>query len=224
MATRWRSWDELSQGETKTRATSFERSHAHTSVRRAPIPAAGHRQPTPLPETPGQSRASLGQALVGSLLLPLGPGAHKFLFVPSQSLFPSPVYVLEALWRVNGDLLQEGFCHAQVDCTQSPCPCSSPLPTRTSSGDTQTQFCLSLCGVSGSWCSQSSFEPSEHLWRVWGLILNVVSPPYHLAGAFALPLDEGYLLTDAPASCSHRTTSWVSKDQQDTMTAFLFVC
>ena len=72
--------------------------------------------------------ASLGQSLVGSLLLPLGPGAHKVLFVPSQSLFPSPVYILEALWRVNGDLLQEGFCHAQVDCTQSPCPCSSPLP------------------------------------------------------------------------------------------------
>ena len=177
MATRWRSWDELSQGEMKTRATSFERSHAHTSVRRAPIPAAGHRQPTPLPETPGHSQASLGQALVGSLLLPLGPGAHKVLFVPSQSLFPRPVYVLGALWWVNGDLLQEGFCHAQVHCTQTPCPCGSPLPTRTSSGDTQTQFCLRFCRVSEPWCSQGMFEPSEHLWRVWGLILNVVSPP-----------------------------------------------
>ena len=46
----------------------------------------------------------------------------------------------------------------------------------TSSGDTQTQFCLSLCGVSGSWCAQGMFEPSEHLWWVWGLILNVISP------------------------------------------------
>ena len=45
----------------------------------------------------------------------------------------------------------------------------------TSSGDTQTQFCLSLCGVSGSWCAQGMFEPSEHLWWVWGLILNVIS-------------------------------------------------
>ena len=45
----------------------------------------------------------------------------------------------------------------------------------TSSGDTQTQFCLSLCGVSESWCTQGMFEPSEHLWWLWGLILNVIS-------------------------------------------------
>ena len=41
-------------------------------------------------------------------------------------------------------------CHIQVYCTQSPCPCSSPLLTHTSLGDTQTQFCLSLCEVSES--------------------------------------------------------------------------
>ena len=33
-------------------------------------------------------------------------------------------------------------------------PCGSPLLTRTSTGDIQTQFWLSLCGVSGSWCTQ----------------------------------------------------------------------
>ena len=37
-------------------------------------------------------------------------------------------------------------------------------------------FWLSLCGISGSWCTQALFEPSEHLWRVWGLILNVILP------------------------------------------------
>ena len=52
-----------------------------TAALSAPIPVAGRYQPTPLPETPGHSRASLG----------LGPGAHKLLFVPSKSLFPSPV-------------------------------------------------------------------------------------------------------------------------------------
>ena len=51
---------------------------------------------------------------------------------------------------INGDLLQEGLCHNQVYCTQSPCPCSCPLLTHTSAGDTQTQFCLSLCGGSGA--------------------------------------------------------------------------
>ena len=40
----------------------------------------------------------------------------------------------------------------------------------------KTQFWLSLCGVYGSWCSQGLFEPSERLWRVWGLILNMISP------------------------------------------------
>ena len=67
-------------------ATSFKRSHAYASN-----PAAGRYQPTPPLETPGHSLISLGQSLVGSLLLFLGPGAHKVLFVPTKSLFPSPV-------------------------------------------------------------------------------------------------------------------------------------
>ena len=95
----------------------------------------------------------------------------------SPSVF-SPV--LYKFWQlcvgVNGDLLQEGLCHTQVCCTQSPCPCSSPLLTCTTTGDTQAQFYLSLCAVSGSWCPQGLFEPSEHLWWVWGLILNMIRP------------------------------------------------
>ena len=57
-----------------------------------------------------------------------------------------------------------------------------PLPLQLSTadlypaGDTQTHFLLSLCGISGSWCSQGLFEPSEHLWQEWGLILNVITP------------------------------------------------
>ena len=57
-----------------------------------------------------------------------------------------------------------------------PLPHSSPLLTRTSAGDTQTQFWLSLCGVSASWWAQGLFEPSVCLWQVWGLILNVILP------------------------------------------------
>ena len=101
---------------------------------------------------------------------------HKIFCALQESISP----VLYEFWQlygwVNGNLLQEGLCHTQVCCTQSPCPCGSPLLTRTSTGDTQTQFCLSLCGVSGSWCAQGMFEPSEHLWRVWGLILNMILP------------------------------------------------
>ena len=53
-------------------AISFKMTHAHTGPLSAPDPAAGHCQPTPLPETPGPSQACLGQSLVGSLLLSPG--------------------------------------------------------------------------------------------------------------------------------------------------------
>ena len=83
------------------------------------------------------------------------------------------------------------------------------------------QFCLSLCGDSGSWPAQGSFEPSEHLWREWGLILNMNSPllpscwgcsfalrhrisPHSRSSVyrltrFSLTLDVGYLLMAAPS-------------------------
>ena len=51
-----------------------------------------------------------------------------------------------------------------------------PLLTCALTEDTQTQFWLSLCGVSGSWRTQGLFEPSEHLLRIRGLIPNVISP------------------------------------------------
>ena len=73
---------------------------------------------------------------------------------------------------------------------QSSCPCSSPLPTHTSTGDTQTQFCLSLCGVSGSWCAQGLFEPSERLWH-WVLILNVISSLLPSCWGFSFALGHG---------------------------------
>ena len=53
----------------KIMATSFKRSHECTATLSAPDPAAGHQQPMPPLETPGHSHASLGQSLVGSLLL-----------------------------------------------------------------------------------------------------------------------------------------------------------
>ena len=56
----------------KIMVTSFKRSHASTATLSAPNPAAGHHLPMPPPETPGHSRASLGQSHVGSLLLSPG--------------------------------------------------------------------------------------------------------------------------------------------------------
>ena len=170
-------WGQTMVEVIKIMVTSFKRSHGHTATLSAPNPAAGHHQPTPLLETPGHSQASLGQSLGGSLLFSPGSWcAQSFVCALQESVCP----VLCKFWwlygGVNGDPLQEGLCHTQVYCIQSPCPCSDPLLTRISIGDTQTQFRLSLCGVSGSWCTQGLFEPSEHLWWVWGLILNVILP------------------------------------------------
>ena len=57
--------------------TSFKKPHAHVAPLSAPNPASGHCQPAPLMETPGHSQASLGQSLVGSLLLPPGSWCAK---------------------------------------------------------------------------------------------------------------------------------------------------
>ena len=82
-------------------------------------PAAGHHWPMPPPQTPGQSRASLGQSLMESLILSSGSWcAQGYVCVLQESISP----VLCKFWQlyggVNGDLLQEGLCHPQVCCTQ----------------------------------------------------------------------------------------------------------
>ena len=100
----------------------------------------------------------------------------RFCLCHPRDYFPDLCKFWQLYGGVNGNLLHEGLCHTQVCCTQSPCPCSSPLLTRTSTGDAQTQFCFNLCGVSTSWCAQGLFEPSECLWWEWDLILNMNSP------------------------------------------------
>ena len=97
----------------------------------------------------------------------LGPGAHKVLFVPSKRLFPqSCVNSHSSMVGLMATSSKRAYAITQVCCTQSPCPRGRLLLTRNSAGDTQTQFCLSLCGVSGSWCVQGLFEPLECLWQL----------------------------------------------------------
>ena len=138
----------------------------------------------------------------------LGPGAHKVMFVPSKSLFPQSCVSTDGSVVGFGDLLQEGMPYPGL-LHPEPLPLSSPLLTGTSSGDTQTQFCLSLCRVSGSRCAQGMFEHSEGLWWVWGFLLNrILPPPTFLLGLFcpwtwdisSQPLQD-HAVT-APALCS----------------------
>ena len=120
----------------KIMETSFKRSGAHTARLSVPDPAAGHCGLTPPLEIPGHSWASLGQSLVESLLL--SPGSwctQSFVCALQKSIFPVPCKFWLLYGGVNGNFLQEGLCHIQDWCTQS--PYGSPLLTCTSTGDIQ---------------------------------------------------------------------------------------
>ena len=73
----------------KIMATSLKRSHECTATLSVSNPAAGHRRPTPPPETPGHLQASLGQSFVGSLLLTPGSWyTQGFVCALQESVFP----------------------------------------------------------------------------------------------------------------------------------------
>ena len=135
-------WGQTMVDVMKIMVTFLKRSHTCAATVCDPSPAAGHHQPTPSPETPGHHRqVSCGVAVPSSLVL-----VHKALLCPPRVYFPVLCKFWQLCGRVNGDILQEGLCHPH---TQSPCPCGRPLPTRSCTGDAQTQFCLSLCGSLG---------------------------------------------------------------------------
>ena len=149
----------------KIMATSFKRSSCTASLS-SPDPAAGHRQPTPLPllDTHGQVWVSL---LWGHCSFLLGPDLHKVFFCALQESV-SPV--LCKFWQlydgVNGYLPKRAYAISRSAVPRAPAPVAGrPLVTCTSSGDTHT-----LKGRSGSFAVGSPdvhkvlFEPSEHLW------------------------------------------------------------
>ena len=74
----------------KMMAASFKGSHTRTAMLSAPDPAADHCQPTP-PQTPDIHGQVWVNLLWDHCFFFLSPGAPKFLFMPSKSLFPRPV-------------------------------------------------------------------------------------------------------------------------------------
>ena len=81
-------WGQTMMEVMKIMATSFKRSHAWTATLRPPTLQQATTNPCIcriLLDAPGQVWVSL---LWGHCFFSLGPNAHKFLFVPSKSLFP----------------------------------------------------------------------------------------------------------------------------------------
>ena len=139
-------------------------------------PDSGHCQPMPPLETPGYSQQVWVSLLWGHCSFLLGPCAHKVLFVPSKSLFPqscvssgsSMVGLLATPFKRTCAIPRSVAPRAHAPVAGHCLPIPSQEILKQSSG--------SVCGVCGSWCAQRLFEPSECLWQVKGLILNVLLP------------------------------------------------
>ena len=122
----------------------------------------------------------------------LGPGAHEVLFVPSKSLFP------QSCVSSGGSMagLMVISSHGASATPRSAAP-RAPSPAAVHCRPVPPQKTLKhssvsvSVGVSGSWCTQGMFEPSEHLWRVWGLILNVISQLLPSCWGFSFALGHG---------------------------------
>ena len=124
----------------KIMATSFKRFHTHCRTQ-CLRPCS---RPLPTHASTGDSWTLTGKSgSVSSGVSAPSPGswcAQGFVYALQESVSPILCKFWQLYGGVNGDFFQESLCHSQVCCTQSPCPCGRPLLTRTSAGDTQTQF------------------------------------------------------------------------------------
>ena len=139
----------------KIMVTSFKRSSASTAALSVPDPIAGHCWPMPLPETPGHSWTSLGQSLVGSLLLsPASWCTQDVLFVPSKSLFPqSCVSSGGSMVGLMVTSSRKAYAIPRSAASRVHAPAAShgwPVPPQET--PTQQQVWFSLCVL--SWCAQ----------------------------------------------------------------------
>ena len=118
--------------------TSFKRSHAHAATLSAPNPAADHHQPTSLLETPGHSWTSLGQSLVEALLLSPGSWCTQ-VCARQESVSQSCVSSGGSMLGLMETSSKRAYTIPKSAALSGrwPCPCSSPLLTCTSTGDTK---------------------------------------------------------------------------------------
>ena len=117
----------------------------------------------------GDCWASLGQSLVGSLLLSPGSWCTQgFVCVLQESVSPVQCKFWQLYHGVNGDLLLRAYAIPRSTAPRALAP--APVAVHcwhVPSQETPKQFCLSPCGV--SLCAQALFVCSEHLssFRVW---------------------------------------------------------
>ena len=202
-------WDQSMEEVMKIMSTSFKRSHACTAALSAPNPVAGHCLSTSLPETPGHSQASLGQSLVGSLLLYPGSWCTQgFACTPQESFF---FPVLCKFWWLYGGINATSFKRAYaipkstVPWTSAPVAVHyKPISHRRHSN----KFCLSLFG--GLW----ALVCPRFVWALWASLLGMgfhskhdFAPPTTLWGLLFCLWMWGYLLKVIPPPHSHHSNA-----------------
>ena len=145
----------------------FKRSHSHTAALSGSNPAADHRQPMPLPESPGHSWASLGQSLVDSLLLSPGPWyAEDFICSLQESVSQSCVSSGGSVVGLMVISSKRAYAIPRSAAPRSPAPEAVhcwPIPHRRHSNIDLSQSLW----VSGSWCSQS------FVWALWASLAGM---------------------------------------------------
>ena len=160
--------------------------HVCTATLSSPNPTTGHHQPMPPLETPGHSW-SLGQSLVGSLLLSPGSWCTQGSVCAlqesiSQSCVSSDSYMVVLMATSS----KRAYSIPNSATPRAPAPAAVHIHSRCSK-TVMSQFLW----VSGSWCTQGLFEPSEHLWWEWGLILNANLPHLPSCWDFSFALGHG---------------------------------
>ena len=179
----------------KIMATSFKRSHACTATLSAPSSAAGHHQPTTDPRLHWRLLETLGKVWVsvlwGHCSFLLGPECTQVSVCALQeSISQSCVSSGSSMMGLLATSSKRAYAIPKSAAPRAP-------PLRQTTADlylhrrpSNTVY-LSLCGVSGSWCTQGLFEPSEHLWQEWGLILNAYLPLLPSCWGFSFALGRG---------------------------------
>ena len=118
----------------------LQNSHACTATINAPNPAAGHHRPTPPLKTPGHSWESLGQSLVGSLLLYPGSWCTQgSVCALQESVSQSCVSTGSSMVGLTATSPKRAYAIPRSAAPRAPAPRQAML-TRTSARDTQTQF------------------------------------------------------------------------------------
>ena len=125
----------------------------------APSSAAGHHRPMPLLETPGHSWASLGQSLVGSLLL--SPGS----WCKQSSVCALQQSISQSCVSSGSSMVGLMVTSSKTSYARPKSAGPEPLSLLQSTADPylhrrcSTQFCPSLCGVPGSCAHKVYLRP-----------------------------------------------------------------